>query len=135
MYIYRPQRSCEGYVFTPVCLSTGGMGGLPQCMLGYHHPPGADHPPSRWLLLRTVRILLECILVLTSNSNKFLSIYNPTLEQKKIPKIFLQNYVRKVKDVLATLVLENVRAPIHIFHKTIIPCTQVNWYICRIMLQ
>ena len=21
---YRPQRSCEGYVFTPVCLSTGG---------------------------------------------------------------------------------------------------------------
>ena len=22
-YIYRPQRSCEGYVFTGVCLSTG----------------------------------------------------------------------------------------------------------------
>ena len=22
---YRPQRSCEGYVFTPVCLSTGGV--------------------------------------------------------------------------------------------------------------
>ena len=24
LHIYRPQRSCEGYVFTPVCLSTGG---------------------------------------------------------------------------------------------------------------
>ena len=26
------------YVFTGVCLSTegGGVGGLPQCMLGYH---------------------------------------------------------------------------------------------------
>ena len=80
LYFYRPQRSCEGYVFTPVCLSTGGD--LPQCMLGYHpppprsshppsrHPPGAGTPeqapppPSRRLLLRTVRILLECILVI-----------------------------------------------------------------------
>ena len=104
MYFYRPQRSCEGYVFTPVCLSTGG--GLPQHMLGYppgagtpqsrhppgtrhpqsRHPPGTKHPqeqappgadtptgagtsrtrpppPSRQLRLRTVRILLECILV------------------------------------------------------------------------
>ena len=26
---YRPQRSCEGYVFTGVCLSIGG-GGLSQ---------------------------------------------------------------------------------------------------------
>ena len=40
IFNYRPQRSCEGYVFTPVCLSTGG---LPQCMLGYH-PPGAGTP-------------------------------------------------------------------------------------------
>ena len=93
---YRSQRFCKGYVFTPVCLSTGG--GLPQCMLGWHtpqkqtpprsrHPPrsrppleqtpagedppsGADpnppwsrHPHRTRLLLRTVRILLECILV------------------------------------------------------------------------
>ena len=55
----------------------GGGGGLPQCMLGcqHHppprsrHPPGSRHPtwsrhpPSRRLLLRMVRILLECILV------------------------------------------------------------------------
>ena len=39
---------CEGYVFTDVCLSTGGC--LPQCMLGSHppeswHPPEADTPP------------------------------------------------------------------------------------------
>ena len=30
---------------------------------GPDHPPGTDTPPSRWLLLQTVRILLECILV------------------------------------------------------------------------
>ena len=49
----------------------GGWGCLPQCMLGYHTPleqtpptPGADHPPKIPLLLRTVRILLECILVI-----------------------------------------------------------------------
>ena len=44
-------------------------GGLPQSMLGYHTPPGSTHPPWRWLPLRTVCILLECILVL-----KFLAI-------------------------------------------------------------
>ena len=32
---------CEGYVFTPVFLSTRGC--LPQCRLG-HHPPGSRHP-------------------------------------------------------------------------------------------
>ena len=74
---------CEGYVFTRVCLSTGdgglqahsqgefqgsgwgvsrttsgGAGGIPACI-------EAD-PPQQTLLLRTVRILLECILVLFS---------------------------------------------------------------------
>ena len=39
---YRPQRSCEGYVFTPVCHSVHG-GALSQCMLGYH-PPQSRHP-------------------------------------------------------------------------------------------
>ena len=90
---YRPQRSCEGYVFTGVCLFTGGEGCLPQYMVGYTLPPseqippeqnspprvditpGADTPreqtphqeqtpPERRPLLRTVCILLECILVL-----------------------------------------------------------------------
>ena len=41
---YRLQRICEGYVFTCVCLSTGG--GLPQCILGYR-PPGAGTPQNR----------------------------------------------------------------------------------------
>ena len=83
---YSPQRSCEGYVFTPVCHSVHG-GGLPQCMVGYPTPSGAAtpqtrppwsmHPPrdqapprtrpphqeQRRLLLRTVCIQLECILV------------------------------------------------------------------------
>ena len=67
-HLYRPQRSCEGYVFTRVCLSNGG--GIP----GQVHPPDQAHPthpreapprppPGRRLTLRTVRILLECILV------------------------------------------------------------------------
>ena len=44
--IYRPQRSCgQGNVFTGVCLSTGGGGCLPQCMLGCHTPPGMENPP------------------------------------------------------------------------------------------
>ena len=64
---YRSQRSCEGYVFTPVCHSVHRVGGLPQCMLGYQPPgkhPLREAPPyQRWLTLRTVRILLECILI------------------------------------------------------------------------
>ena len=49
-HFYRPQRSCgQGNIFTPVChsfCSQGGGGGVPQCMLGYHHPPDqAYHPP------------------------------------------------------------------------------------------
>ena len=104
---YRPQRSCEGYVFTPVCLSTErgdvflsacwdtilpGAGNPPdqtrpprnrnppgtrpappqQTQSGpdQTRPPGSSpppqdqtRPPSRQLLVRTVRILLECILV------------------------------------------------------------------------
>ena len=57
------------------CLSFCSRGGLPQCMLGYHPPRPGTPPPDqappgpgppreqRLLLLRTVRILLECILV------------------------------------------------------------------------
>ena len=41
---YRPQRSCEGYVFTGVCLSTP-EGCLNQCMLGYHPP--SRYPPEQ----------------------------------------------------------------------------------------
>ena len=49
MHIYRPQRSCgQGNVFTGVCLSTGGGGCLPQCMLGCQTPPDqADTPPDK----------------------------------------------------------------------------------------
>ena len=82
------------YTCLSFCPQRGGRC-LPQCMLGYtppgqtpppadtpwantplcrHPPPQADtpspgrHPPSRRLLLRTVRILLECILVLVYDS-------------------------------------------------------------------
>ena len=37
-HYYRPQRICEGYVFTGVCLSTGGV---PDQV----HPPGTDTHP------------------------------------------------------------------------------------------
>ena len=36
----------QGYVFTRVCDSVHGWGVcLPQCMLGYHHPPARRPPP------------------------------------------------------------------------------------------
>ena len=69
---YRPQRSCEGYVFTPVCHSVSRGRGVclsSACPLEYHPPgsrppgPGSPPPGKTAALLRTVRILLECILV------------------------------------------------------------------------
>ena len=71
-----PQRSCEGYVFTPVLSVHGGSASVlagippppeqtpPRPLPRDQGPPGSRHPPSRRLLLRTVRILLECILVI-----------------------------------------------------------------------
>ena len=45
-YHYRPQRSCEGYVFTPVCDSVdGGSVCLSACW--YIHPLEADTPRGR----------------------------------------------------------------------------------------
>ena len=61
-YFYRPQRSCEGYVFTGVCLSTWGVSasvhaGMPppweQTYPRSRHPPGrppweqTPHPPEQ----------------------------------------------------------------------------------------
>ena len=52
LYFYCPQRSCEGYVFTGVCLSTGGVGVSVSVHAGIPHPPrsrpplGADTPPN-----------------------------------------------------------------------------------------
>ena len=47
---YRPQRSCESYVFTGVCLSTihVGVGGGGVCLSACWDttPPGADIPPG-----------------------------------------------------------------------------------------
>ena len=35
----------QGNIFTGICDSVHrGEGGLPQCMLGYHHPPGLGTP-------------------------------------------------------------------------------------------
>ena len=52
-------------------------------------PPGR-HPTSRRLLLRTVRILLECILV----NHSF--IYNLTSSKKFLGRILLINYLSQV---------------------------------------
>ena len=42
-HFYRPQRSCEGYVFTLVCLSTRGVSASVHA--GIPHPPRSRHPP------------------------------------------------------------------------------------------
>ena len=50
---YRPQRSCEGYVFTPVCQSFCSQGGVPGQVhpragtppWDQAHPPGPGTPP------------------------------------------------------------------------------------------
>ena len=49
---YRPQRSCKGYVFTPVCLSVhrGDLGADPpppgvDPLLGADNPPRSRYPP------------------------------------------------------------------------------------------
>ena len=65
VFFYRPQRSWAKVMFLQVCVILfTGRGCLPQCMLGYHtplgadtpreqtppqsrHPPGADTPTSR----------------------------------------------------------------------------------------
>ena len=71
----------QGNIFTSVCQEfcpRGGVWCLPQCMLGYttpspgryplgRHPPADTPLPRRRLLQRTVRILLECILVILIN--------------------------------------------------------------------
>ena len=49
-FLYLPPANvvCEGYVFTGVCLSTGGNGHPsipPLPLLGADTPPGPEHPP------------------------------------------------------------------------------------------
>ena len=70
VYFYRSQQSCEGYVFTAVCLSTGGGSASVHAWIpltppplgpgtippGTRHALGADPPPHlgsrpRWDLL------------------------------------------------------------------------------------
>ena len=48
-YHYRPQRSCEGYVFTGVCLSTGRVEVSASVHAGIPHPlpPRSRHPPEQ----------------------------------------------------------------------------------------
>ena len=77
---YRPQRSCGKVIFSQVSVSHSVDRGCvyPSMHWGRHpprrhlprqtprsckHPPGQTPPSSRRLLQRTVRILLECILV------------------------------------------------------------------------
>ena len=92
---YRPQQSCEGYVFPRVCLSTGGVPGyVPPPGTRYTHPPGPGtrntpqhqvHPPL-WdqvqppgrgtpprihLLLQMVCILLECLPVVWHSDHTY----------------------------------------------------------------
>ena len=61
--IHNPPAQCmQGYTTTPPA----------QCMLRYTSPFSPPPPPRRWSLLRTVRILRECILVLPNFRNVIL---------------------------------------------------------------
>ena len=73
---YRPQCSCDKVMFSQasVILSIGGVSQTfpwadtpysPGRQPSVQTPPGQTPPPapSRRLLLRTIRILLECVLV------------------------------------------------------------------------
>ena len=77
MYFYRPQTKLrKGNAFTSMCQEFCPLGGgqsppgrHPHPTPWTHIPPGqtdppGQTPPSRRLMQRTVRILLECILVL-----------------------------------------------------------------------
>ena len=62
----------QGYVFTGVCHSVNRGGGSASVHVGIHPPaketpppPAPSPPPPRSRLQRTVRILLECVLVVT----------------------------------------------------------------------
>ena len=83
----------QGYVFTRVCDSVHGGGGA--CSRG---PAGGD--PPRRLLLRAVRILLECILVF------ILLLHNRTiaiLKQRKCMQLIQRtcwNFERNVQSLV-----------------------------------
>ena len=98
---YRPQRSCgKVIIFTSVCqeFCPRGWGWVSASVhAGIHppgrHPPGRHPPPnSRRLLQRTVRILLECILVLTTfcgrNFINHIWIKITTIATSKLPIYF-----------------------------------------------
>ena len=89
-HYYRPQRSCEGYVFTRVCHSVQGGGCLPQCMLVYCHHHRPPPPPYPRLLLRTVRILLECILVHKNTTQAFHDFFTSDTMISKISYTFIR---------------------------------------------
>ena len=109
---YRPQTKLrKGNVFTPFCQSFCSQGGcLPQYMLGYVPgqtpawadtpradtlPPGQT-PTSRRLLLRMVRFILECILVISNSeviySTFFAAHYLTTFDQSVEFSYTIQSY-------------------------------------------
>ena len=81
---------CESYVFTGVCLSSGGsvQGGLPD-----RHTPGQRSPWTEppYGNVRVVRILLECILVLHSVSSQLI-LKNAYMLDILIPHIVHMTY-------------------------------------------
>ena len=129
---YHPQRSCEGYVFTVVCLSTRG---LPQCMLGHHTtpprstPPGkhiypGKHTPERQLPLQMVRILLECILV----DIKLISNNTPILLISSFLHTFIFNFFTLTPNIFRTTMLDKYHNPaLHDHVSCQITCSKSNF--------
>ena len=111
-YFYRPQTKLrEGYVFTAVCDSIHGGGGVCLSACWDATPtPGADTPlPAQCMLGDTVNkwavcILLECNLVFLCNQIQQLVIFKKKIESSQAalsPNIFIEvRFYKRALDLL-----------------------------------
>ena len=93
------------FLHLSVILFTGG--GSASVHAGMPYPPGPDtprtrHPSIRWLLLRTVRTLLECILVIFSFQISMNAILQPTTVTL-MPRVAIHRFLIVVRVIQATL--------------------------------
>ena len=112
---YRPQRSCgQGNIFTPVCHSVHRGGALPQCMLGYQHPPDHTPPPPE----QTPPPPREADSSIRSTSGRYASYWNAFLLY--ICFITLMVYFRLFVDLSGWCQKYDVAMRFFLFHSMIV---------------